>query len=95
MAPGQTLALIDDGGAAATATVQAEIDLETALLELPPNVRPGGIHITRRNVTLAKQRLIRARAGRPRRHERRQRQGTEGPGQALGTPTARDAGADR
>ena len=61
VAAGETLAVINDGGAAASAAAQAEIDLETALLELPPSARAGAIDIALTNVTLAQQRLDRAR----------------------------------
>lgn len=59
---GQTLAIIDDAGAAATTTAQAQIDVETAMLELPANARTGAIDLARENVKLARQRVIRARA---------------------------------
>lgn len=58
---GQSLAVIDDGGAADSAARQAQIDLETALLELPPPAPAGALGIAAMNVTLAKQRLARAR----------------------------------
>ena len=58
---GQTLAVIDDGGGADSAAAQAQIDLETALLELPPSARAGALGIALANVSLAKQRLALAR----------------------------------
>lgn len=58
---GQTLAIVDDAGTASSAAAQAEIDLETALLELPASARTGAVNIARTNVTLAKQRLALAR----------------------------------
>jgi RND family efflux transporter MFP subunit len=58
---GTLLALIDDGGTTATARAQAEIDLETALVELPPNARTDALALARSNVRLARQRLTRAR----------------------------------
>jgi len=61
VAAGGTIAVINDGGGAASAAAQAEIDLETALLELPPSARAGAIDIALTNVTLAQQRLDRAR----------------------------------
>jgi multidrug efflux pump subunit AcrA (membrane-fusion protein) len=57
VAAGQVLALVDDGGAVAAATRQAEIDVETALVELPPSARAGTIDLAERSITLAKQRL--------------------------------------
>jgi RND family efflux transporter MFP subunit len=62
VAAGEALALVDDAGAAATATTQAEIDVETALLELPPSARSGTIDLAERTITLAKQRLALTRA---------------------------------
>jgi len=59
VAVGETLALIDDYGASSAATRQAEIDLETALVELPRSVRAQAIGIARKNVTVAKRRLAR------------------------------------
>lgn len=58
---GQALAVIDDGGIADSAAAQAQIDLETALLELPPSARTGALGIALASVTLAKQRLALAR----------------------------------
>ena len=58
---GQTLAVIDDGGTADAAAAQAEIDLQTALLELPPSARAGAIDIALANLSLTKQRLALAR----------------------------------
>jgi len=58
---GQTLAVIDDGGLADSAAAQAQIDLETALLELPPSARAGALDIALANVALASQRLALAR----------------------------------
>lgn len=58
---GQTLAVIDDGGLADSAAAQAQIDLETALLELPPSARAGALDIALANVALARQRLALAR----------------------------------
>jgi HlyD family secretion protein len=54
---GQTLAIIDDGGTASSAAAQAQIDLETALLELPSSARTGALDVALANVALAKQRL--------------------------------------
>lgn len=56
---GQAVAVIDDGGAAAAALRQAEIDLETARLEVPTPTSAGALAIARRNVALARQRLTR------------------------------------
>jgi RND family efflux transporter MFP subunit len=61
VAAGQTLAVVDDGGTAASAAAQAQIDLETALLELPPSARTGALGIALANVSLAGQRLALAR----------------------------------
>jgi HlyD family secretion protein len=58
---GETLALIDDGGTAATATAQAKIDLETALVELPASARSDALALAQTNVKLARQKLRRAR----------------------------------
>ncbi len=58
---GQTLAVIDDGGATGSAAAQAQIDLETALLELPPSARTGALDVALANVALTKQRLAVAR----------------------------------
>lgn len=58
---GQTLAVIDDAGTANSAAAQAQIDLETALLELPPSARAGALDIALANVALAQQRLALAR----------------------------------
>ena len=58
---GQTLAVIDDGGTADSAAAQAQIDLETALLELPPSARAGALDIALASVALARQRLALAR----------------------------------
>ncbi|MGH3137630.1 MAG: efflux RND transporter periplasmic adaptor subunit [Gaiellaceae bacterium] len=58
---GQTLMVINDGGVADSAAAQAQIDLETALLELPPSARAGALDIALANVALAKQRLAFAR----------------------------------
>ena len=58
---GQALAVIDDGGIADSAAAQAQIDLETALLELPPSARTGALDIALASVKLAKQRLALAR----------------------------------
>ena len=58
---GQTLAVVDDGGVADSTAVQAQIDLETALLELPPSARAGALDIALTNLSLAKQRLALAR----------------------------------
>ncbi|HEU5263940.1 MAG TPA: efflux RND transporter periplasmic adaptor subunit, partial [Gaiellaceae bacterium] len=44
-----------------SAAAQAQIDLETALLELPPSARTGALGIALASVTLAKQRLALAR----------------------------------
>jgi HlyD family secretion protein len=59
---GQTLAVIDDGGTASSAAAQAQIDLETAMLELPASARTGALNLAAANVALAKQRLAVARA---------------------------------
>jgi RND family efflux transporter MFP subunit len=58
---GELLALVNDGGAAATTRAQAEIDLETALVELPPTAHSDALALARSNVRLARQRLARAR----------------------------------
>jgi HlyD family secretion protein len=58
---GQTLAIVDDGGTASSAAAQAQIDLETALLELPSSARTGALDVALANVALAKQRLAVAR----------------------------------
>ncbi len=58
---GQALAVIDDGGLAGSAAAQAQIDLETALLELPPSARTGTLDVALADVRLAKQRLAIAR----------------------------------
>ena len=58
---GQTLAVIDDGGTAASAAAQAQIDLETALLELPASARAGALDIALASLSLTKQRLALAR----------------------------------
>jgi RND family efflux transporter MFP subunit len=61
VSPGETLALVDDGGAATAARAQAEIDLETALVELPPNAQSSALALAQANVKLARQKLRRAR----------------------------------
>jgi HlyD family secretion protein len=58
---GQALAVIDDGGVTNSAAAQAQIDLETALLELPPSARTGALGVAVANVSLARQRLAQAR----------------------------------
>jgi len=58
---GQTLAIVDDGGTASSAAAQAQIDLETALLELPSSARTGALDVALANVALTKQRLAVAR----------------------------------
>jgi RND family efflux transporter MFP subunit len=61
VAAGQVLAVVDDGGVTSSAAAQAQIDLETALLELPPSARTGALGVAVANVSLARQRLAQAR----------------------------------
>jgi RND family efflux transporter MFP subunit len=63
---GQTLMVVDDGGVANSAAAQAQIDLETALLELPPSARAGALDIALASVSLARQRLAQTRGPAPR-----------------------------
>jgi HlyD family secretion protein len=58
---GQTLAVIDDAGVSSSAAAQAQIDLETALLELPPSAQTGALGVAVANVSVARQRLAQAR----------------------------------
>lgn len=61
VSPGELLALVDDGGTAAAARAQAEIDLETALVELPPTAQSSALSLAQATVRLARQKLRRAR----------------------------------
>jgi RND family efflux transporter MFP subunit len=58
---GQVLAVVDDGGVTSSAAAQAQIDLETALVELPSSARTGALGVAVANVSLARQRLAQAR----------------------------------